>query len=80
MPWDSDRMFFRRRQGTSFSSWMEVLHSGNISTFTQLGPDGIAASELKADKSATYTKTEVDNSLALKANQANIVKQKLIII
>ena len=26
--------------------------------------------ELKADKSTTYTKTEVDNNLALKANQS----------
>ena len=70
MPWDSDRMFFRRRLGNSFSSWREVIHSGNISTFNQLGPDGIAALELKADRSTTYTKTEVDNSLALKANQS----------
>ena len=70
MPWDSDRMFFRREQGTSFSSWKEVIHSGNISTFTQLGPDGVAALELKADTATTYTKTEVDNSLLLKANQS----------
>ena len=70
MPWDADRMFFRRQQGTSFSAWNEVIHSGNISALSQLGTDDIAALELKADKATTYTKTEVDNSLSLKANQA----------
>ena len=51
-----------------------VFHHGrnsrNISTFAQLGPDGIAALELKADTSTTYTQTEVANNLALKANQS----------
>ena len=39
MPWDADQMFFRRQQSHAqdnyFTPWMEVVHSGNIHTFTQ---------------------------------------------
>ena len=34
MPWDTDQMFFRRKADSSFSNWLEVVHSGNINTFT----------------------------------------------
>ena len=74
MPWDTEQMFFRSRANYGnrgvFTQWREVVHSGNINTFAQQGPDSTAALELKADKATTYTKTEVDNSLALKANQS----------
>jgi hypothetical protein len=35
MPWDTDQMFFRRKQDSSFTPWREVVHSGNINTFIQ---------------------------------------------
>ena len=35
MPWDADQMFFRRQQDSTFTPWVEVLHSGNINTFIQ---------------------------------------------
>ena len=38
MPWDADQMFFRRQQsneqGAYFTPWVQVVHSGNINTFT----------------------------------------------
>jgi hypothetical protein len=38
IPWDADQMFFRRQlsneQGADFTPWVEVVHSGNINTFT----------------------------------------------
>lgn len=44
--------------------------SGNAETIDQLIDDVDDLQETKADKSTTYTKTEVDNALALKANQS----------
>ena len=35
MPWDTDQMFLRRKAGSSFSTWLEVVHSANITTFTK---------------------------------------------
>ena len=35
MPWDADQMFFRRKQDTTFTTWREVIHSGNIGAYTQ---------------------------------------------
>ena len=39
LPWDADQMFFRRQQSNEqckyFTPWVEVVHSGNISTFIQ---------------------------------------------
>ena len=45
------------------------MHNGNISAFTQIGQIGSDALTLKANKSTTYTKTEVDISLALKQHK-----------
>ena len=50
MPWDSDRMFFRRQESNAqgfFTPWREIVHSGNINTFTQMGHT-LAALALKA--------------------------------
>jgi hypothetical protein len=34
IPWDSDKMFFRRQQDSSFTPWREVVRKGNIHTIT----------------------------------------------
>ena len=58
MPWDADQMFFRRQQDNNFTQWREVIHSGNISTFTQQGTDALAAVALKAPlDNLTFTGT-----------------------
>lgn len=36
-PWDSDRMFFRRKIDDIWSTWMEVCHSGNNGTLVAAG-------------------------------------------
>ena len=63
MPWDADQMFFRRKQDTTFTTWREVIHNGNIGSYT-------------------YTKTEVNNALALKYSQASgsILENQIIAI
>ena len=35
MPWDTDQMFFRRKQDSNFTPGRQVVHSGNINTFIQ---------------------------------------------
>ena len=35
MPFDYDKMFFRRQRNNDFSPWLEVVHSGNINTLIQ---------------------------------------------
>jgi hypothetical protein len=71
MPWDSDQMFFRRKQDATFTPWREIIHTGNIGAYTQQSADTTAALDLKADKATTYTKTQVDDALALKYSQAS---------
>jgi hypothetical protein len=33
MPWDSDGFYFRRQQGSTFTSWRTVLHDGNYTSY-----------------------------------------------
>ena len=49
LPWDADNMFSESTKIIILHlGWMEVIHSGNISAFTQLGEDALAALALKA--------------------------------
>ena len=34
MPFDTDKMFLRRKQDSSFTPWREVVHSGSVNTIT----------------------------------------------
>jgi len=33
LPWDQDGMWFRRQQDSTWGTWREVLHSGNVSSY-----------------------------------------------
>ena len=43
LPWEADTMLFRRHRENNFTPWMQVTHSGDISTFIQLGEDTLSA-------------------------------------
>ena len=74
MPWNSDGYYFRRYDGTSFSTWRTVLHDGNYNSYTPTltgtgasGSWGISVT----GSSASCTGNSATTTLATKATRAN---------
>ena len=67
MPFDYDKMFFRRQRNNDFSPWLEVVHSGNINTFIQ------PALSTKQDKSTFPSEDDFDGWRLVSAD--NIVRR-----
>jgi hypothetical protein len=74
MPWNSDGYYFRRYDGTSFSTWRTVLHDGNYNsyapTLTGTGASGSWGISVTGS-SASCTGNSATTTLATKATRAN---------